>query len=290
MSTVALAVTDGILPFELGLACEVFGADMTGVADPWYDVVVCGPGPVRAGRFLLEPDDGLGHGFVMDRIDGETIPRKILRDGEFAPIRPQLAAQCGAIAARIHAVDHAPLPSDVGHQPAEAQIAQYRGLLDGFGEPHPALELALRWLEDEMPAAVSEAPIRLVHGDFRNGNFIVGPEGIRAVLDWELAHLGDPVEDLGWLCVRSWRFGHEDRRVGGFGDVPDLLDAYAAAGGATVDPAHLRYWEVFGTLKWGVICEMQSFTHLHGLVRSVELAALGRRVAETEWDLLELIS
>ncbi len=128
-----------------------------------------------------------------------------------------------------------------------------------------------------------------MHGDFRNGNFIVGPEGIRSVLDWELSHLGDPVEDLGWLCVKSWRFGHVDQPVGGFGPVDVLLAAYEHAGGGTVDPEHLHYWETFGTLKWGVICEMQSFSHLHGLVRSVELAALGRRIAEMEWDLLELI-
>ena len=128
-----------------------------------------------------------------------------------------------------------------------------------------------------------------MHGDFRNGNFIVGPDGIRAVLDWELAHLGDPVEDLGWLCVKSWRFGVADQRVGGFGTVDDLLAAYRAAGGREVDPLELRYWELMGTLKWGVICEIQAFTHLEGTVRSVELATLGRRVAEMEWDLLDLI-
>jgi aminoglycoside phosphotransferase (APT) family kinase protein len=242
--------------------------------------------PVPEVRFLLDADDGLGDGFVMARIEGETIPRKILRDEEYAGARPLLAAQCGAIAARVHAIDVGALPHLAAPSIAQ-QIAQYRALLDGFGEPHPVFELALRWLEAEAPA--TEGPPRLVHGDFRNGNFIVGPEGVRAVLDWELAHLGDPVEDLGWLCVRSWRFGHDDRRVGGFGTVNELLVAYTAAGGAPVDPDHLRYWEVFGTLKWGVICEAQCFTHLHGLVRSVELAALGRRVAETEWDLLELV-
>ncbi len=128
-----------------------------------------------------------------------------------------------------------------------------------------------------------------MHGDFRNGNLVVGPEGLRAVLDWELAHLGDPVEDLGWCCVRSWRFGVDDLRVGGFGGVDDLLDAYAAAGGDAVDAEHLHYWEVFGTLKWGVICGVQARTHLTGAVRSVELATLGRRIAETEWDLLRLL-
>jgi len=236
--------------------------------------------------FLLEPGDRLGSGFVMERIDGETIPRRILRDDAYAAARPRLARQCGQQAARIHALDPARLPS-LAVQGARDVIEQYRGFLDGFGEPHPAFELGLRWLTDHAPPDPPKTG--LVHGDFRNGNFVVGPDGIRAVLDWELAHLGDPVEDLGWLCVKSWRFGVNDQRVGGFGTVDDLLSAYWAAGGRDVDPVELRYWEAMGTLKWGVICEIQAFTHLQGAVRSVELATLGRRVAEMEWDLLELI-
>jgi aminoglycoside phosphotransferase (APT) family kinase protein len=236
--------------------------------------------------FLLEPDDGLGSGFVMERIEGETIPRRILRDETYAPARPLLARQCGEQAACIHALDPARLPA-LAVQGAREQIAVYRGYLDGFGEPHPAFELGLRWLAEHAPPDPPRPA--LVHGDFRNGNLVVGPDGIRAVLDWELAHLGDPIEDLGWLCVKSWRFGVTDRRVGGFGRVDDLLEAYRATGGGDVDPSRLRYWEATGTLKWGVICEIQAFTHLEGAVRSVELATLGRRVAEMEWDLLELV-
>ncbi len=243
--------------------------------------------PAPGVRFLLEPDDAIGAGFVMDRIDGETIPRKILRDDDYSMARVGMAHQCGEIAARIHAVDTGTLPA-LPVQGAQDQIAQYRALLDGFHEPHPVFELALRWLDANAPA-VPDRP-RLVHGDFRNGNFIVGPEGIRSVLDWELAHLGDPVEDLGWLCVKSWRFGNVDRRAGGFGSVDDLLAGYRAGGGDDVDLDSLRYWETMGTLKWGAICELQCFTHLNGLVRSVELAILGRRVCETEWDLLDLLA
>jgi aminoglycoside phosphotransferase (APT) family kinase protein len=243
--------------------------------------------PTPGVRFLLEPDEGIGSGFVMDRIEGETIPRKILRDREYATARNGLARRCGEIAARIHAVDTATLPALPVQGPLE-QVTQYRALLDGFREPHPVFELALRWLEGRAPPA-PDHPL-LVHGDFRNGNFIVGPEGIRSVLDWELAHLGDPVEDLGWLCVKSWRFGNVDERAGGFGSVDQLLDGYRAGGGGDVDLEVLRYWETMGTLKWGAICELQSFTHLNGLVRSVELAILGRRVCETEWDLLEILA
>ncbi len=243
--------------------------------------------PVPRLRLLLTPEHHLGSGFVMDRVQGETIARRILRDDAYANARPLLASQLGETAARIHAVDPDALPP-LTVMGAREQIAHYQSLLDTFGEPHPAFELGLRWLDMHMPPSAASAPA-LVHGDFRNGNLIVGPEGIRAVLDWELAHLGDPVEDLGWCCVKSWRFGVVDKVVGGFGDVPQLLDAYAAAGGGRVDEATLRYWIAFGTLKWGVICIAQAFTHLWGLQRSIELATLGRRVAEMEWDLLGIL-
>ena len=236
--------------------------------------------------FLLEPDDALGTGFVMERVEGETIPRRILREDAYATARSQLARQCGEQAARIHALDPSTLP-ELPVQGARELIHLYREYMDGFGEPHPAFELGFRWLIERAPPE-PPAPT-LVHGDFRNGNFVVGPDGLRAVLDWELAHLGDPVEDLGWLCVKSWRFGVTDRPAGGFGTVEDLLRGYLAAGGRDVDPDELRFWVAFGTLKWGVICEIQAFTHLHGAVRSVELATLGRRVAEMDWDLLELM-
>jgi len=242
--------------------------------------------PVPSVRLLLEPDDALGSGFVMDHVEGETIARKILRDDTYAAARPLLASQCGQIAALIHAIDTSSLP-DLPVSDGPTQAGQYRDLIDAFGEPHPAFELGLRWLDGRRPPPSGEP--RLVHGDFRNGNFIVGPEGIRSVLDWELAHLGDPVEDLAWLCVRSWRFGVNDLVVGGFGDVDDLLDAYQRAGGSRPDLDSLRYWIVLGTIKWGVICIAQAFTHLQGFVRSVELATLGRRVAEMEWDLLSLL-
>jgi Predicted aminoglycoside phosphotransferase len=242
---------------------------------------------VPAVRFLIDDADDLGAGFVMARVDGETIPRKLLRDDEYAAARPQLTDQCARAAAAIHALPVDGLPH-LAHQDAVTLIDQFRGIIDVLGEPHPAFELGLRWLADHATTLPETEPA-LVHGDFRNGNFIVGPDGLRAVLDWELAHLGDPIEDLGWFCVKSWRFGNVDRPAGGFGTVDDLLKSYATASGRVVSVEHLHFWEVFGTLKWGVICEMQASSHLQGLVRSVELAALGRRIAEMEWDLLDLL-
>jgi aminoglycoside phosphotransferase (APT) family kinase protein len=236
-------------------------------------------------RFVLDDADQLGAGFVMDRVEGETVPRKILRDEAYTTARPRLTQACAEQAARIHAVPTGTLP-DLAVLGASELLEQYRAVLDTFGEPHPAFELGMRRLAEHAPVVDEPA---LVHGDFRNGNLVVDGDGLRAVLDWELAHLGDPIEDLGWLCVKSWRFGVTDRHVGGFGDVEELCDAYTAAGGGVVDRDRLRWWEALGTLKWGVICEMQAQTHLQGLVRSVELATLGRRIAEMEWDLLELL-
>ncbi|MDF1602110.1 phosphotransferase family protein [Nocardioides sp. YIM 152315] len=218
---------------------------------------------------------------VMSRVEGESIPRRILRDAAYAAARPVLAAQCGRALARIHTIDPAAVP---GLQVSD-ELAAWRAVLDEHDQPHPAFELAIRWLEEHRPAP---AEPRVVHGDFRNGNLIVGPEGIRAVLDWELAHLGDPLEDLGWLCVRAWRFG-EEPVVGGFGSVDELVAAYEAESGTTVDRDALHWWHVLGTLKWGIICIHQTERHRSGATRSVELATIGRRVAENEWDLLQLL-
>jgi aminoglycoside phosphotransferase (APT) family kinase protein len=218
---------------------------------------------------------------VVSRLEGETIPRKLLRDDEWAGARSVLTAQCGRALGAVHAIDPARAPGLEGAD----QVATFRRVLDDLGEPHPAFELGFRWLERHRPDVRADA---VVHGDFRIGNLLVGPDGLRAVLDWELAHLGDPLEDLGWLCVKAWRFGQAPR-VGGFGTVDELVAAYEDASGTTVDRDALAWWEVVGTLKWGIMCVLQAATHLTGTIRSVELAALGRRVCEQEHDLLLLL-
>jgi aminoglycoside phosphotransferase (APT) family kinase protein len=240
--------------------------------------------PVPGVRFVLEPEDGLGSGYVMERLDGETIPRKILRDARFEAARPRLARQCGEILARLHAGDPA-RAAELSVAPARAQIDQYRTLYDAYDAPHPVFELAFRWLEAR---AAEPAKLALVHGDFRNGNLLIDAEGVRGVLDWELAHIGDPMEDLGWICVPSWRFGELDHPVGGFGAREDLFDGYEAGGG-TVDPQRVRFWEVLGTLKWGIICMTMVSIFRSGTDPSVERAAIGRRASETEIDLLMLM-
>jgi aminoglycoside phosphotransferase (APT) family kinase protein len=219
---------------------------------------------------------------VMERLEGETIARKILRDDDYAAARQLLTEQSAAALAGIHAIDPTAAPASLREAD---QLDEMRALLDGLGRPHPAFELGVRWLDANRPAPTDRT---VVHGDFRLGNLLVGPDGLRGVLDWELAHLGDPAEDLGWLCVRAWRFG-SPHPVAGVGSREDLLAAYAAAGGRRIEPDVLRWWEVLGTLKWGIICIVQAEAHLSGASRSVELATIGRRVCENEWDVLDLL-
>lgn len=223
-------------------------------------------------------DTPLGASYmILAAVEGETIARKILRDAEFDEARRVLPAQLGAALARLHAIDPSSLPALVESD----QVAQYRTMLDALDQPHPTFELAFRWLDEHRPPTTARA---IVHGDFRMGNVMVGPDGLRAVLDWELAHIGDPMEDLGWLCVKAWRFG-SPLPVAGVGRYEELFEAYEAAGGARIDPDVVRWWEVLGTLKWGIMCILQANAHLAGLTRSHELAAIGRRVCENEHDL-----
>lgn len=245
--------------------------------------------PVAEPLVRLEEDDDLGVGFVMALVEGETLGRKVVADDALAGARPRLARELGAALAAIHSVpvDDSGLPHARDTTPAAVvQLDQMSQLLDGFDVDRPVIEFALRRLRDDLPP---ERPLAVVHGDFRVGNVVVAPDGLRAVLDWELAHLGDPVEDLGWLCVRSWRFGGEGR-VGGVGDAADLLESYVSAGGSDVSERELDWWEAFGNVRWAVICMVQAWTHLGGVRRSVELAAIGRRVGEVEHDLMELLA
>jgi aminoglycoside phosphotransferase (APT) family kinase protein len=236
--------------------------------------------------FELAAEDGLGDAFVMRRVRGTAIARKLLRDPPYGEARQRIAGQLGEILARIHATDTASLPPLAARQAAD-QIAHLRGALDRLAEPQPVFELALSWLDRRKPAPV-ERPV-LVHGDYRTGNYLADESGVTAILDWEGAHLGDPVEDLGWLCVKSWRFGAIDQPAGGFGSREALWAAYRRAGGREVDPLRAHWWEVLGTARWGIICHQQAWRHLSGAVKSMELASIGRRAVETEVDLLQLL-
>ena len=235
-------------------------------------------------RCVLDPENGIGEAYVMDRLAGETIARKILRDDAFADVCPKLARQCGEILARIHSIDIEPLRDTLQVVDGRTQLARYRDLYDVYNYPHPVFELAFQWLEPRLKECNRAA---LVHGDFRNGNLLISPSGIEAVLDWELTHIGDPLEDIGWICVNSWRFGASEKLVGGFGDLKDLLQGYETAGGAHFTPDDVKPWIVFGSLKWGIMCmTMYQGFRADG---SVERAAIGRRASETEIDLVNLL-
>ena len=222
-------------------------------------------------------DDGVSS-LVTWHVEGETIARRILRDDRFALARDRLVDHLGRAAARIHRID---LGAVDGVDAADP-IAATRERLDELGEPHPTFELAFRWLEDHRPP---DRPPTLVHGDLRLGNVIVDEAGLAAVIDWELAFIGNPIADLGWLCAPAWRFGSA-RPAAGLGEREALLAAYTDESGVEVGLDELIWWEIASSLRWGVICIMQASRHRSGAVRSHELAAIGRRTCETEHDLL----
>jgi aminoglycoside phosphotransferase (APT) family kinase protein len=232
------------------------------------------------------PGEGpMGSGWtVLEALDGTSDPKAILA-GEGVPDPRLLIDQLAAALAAIHRI---PLEGDAisGLVEVEDPLAGLREVHERLGEPHPAFELAFRALAVGRPEQLRHT---VVHGDFRMGNLMVGAGGLTGVLDWELAHRGDPVEDLGWLCVPAWRFTRRDRPAAGLAPRAELLAAYERHSGVAVDPGALAWWELAGTLRWGVICVMQAFSHLSGARRSVEHAVIGRRACEVEWDLLELL-
>lgn len=232
---------------------------------------------------VCTPDDQLGEAYVMRRLEGETLGRRITRDEAFAAVRPGLARRCGEVLAQIHAAPTTNLPP-LAISDARGELERYEGIYRDLDARRPILEAAFRWLEATAPPP-PERPV-LIHGDFRNGNLMIHPEqGLVGVLDWELAHLGDPAEDLGWICVNSWRFGAWRKPVGGFGDYAELL----AGHGGDISLERVQFWQALGSLKWAVMCLMMYQSFATGADRSIERAMIGRRTSEAEIDLVTLM-
>jgi aminoglycoside phosphotransferase (APT) family kinase protein len=242
--------------------------------------------PAPAVEHVFAPEEGLGSGYLMERVPGETLARRLLRDDLYATARPKLAFQLGAAAARIHEIDPAKA-GELRQTTPQLSLEGSYALYQTNGGRRPVVEWAFRWLRERLPPP--QETLCVVHGDMRNGNIMVGADGLRAVLDWEAVHVGDPMEDLGWLCVPSWRFGVLDKPVGGFGPREELWAGYESVTGHKVDRDRALWWEVQGTLRWGLSCAMMGREFQNG-ERNVEKAAIGRRASETEMDLLGMLA
>ena len=241
--------------------------------------------PVPIILAVSKNEEELGDSYIMHFVEGESIARKILRDKEYKKALPILAYQCGEAIAKIHNVDINNF-SFLPKKPAEDQLEDLYSTYLSFEQPSPVFEYAYLWLKEQDFSNFQES---LVHGDFRLGNIIVNGEGLQSIIDWELAHIGNPLQDLGWVCGNSWRFGKNNKVVGGFGELEDLLKGYNSISKFQVNNEMVKCWQVFGTFRWGVICLIQAYAHLNGTINSIEKAAIGRRVSETEIDIVDLL-
>jgi aminoglycoside phosphotransferase (APT) family kinase protein len=239
-----------------------------------YEAGVKAPRPLR-----YVPDLDGREAFVMERLEGETVGRRIVR---MEGLPPSLPTQLADELAKIHAIPHTRLPFL-----QEARLERMIEEFDEVGEARPAIELGLWWLREHRPPP--REPV-VVHGDYRIGNVVVrAQEGLVGVLDWEFAHVDEPVRDLAFALVRAWRFGVPDKRLGGIGDVEPYLERYNELTGLDVRPEELDYWELAGNVGWAIGCLTQMQRHLSGLDRSVELAVLGRLGAEVEYEICHLL-
>ncbi len=223
-------------------------------------------------------------GMLMSWVDGETIPRRVMRETALAGARRRLAGQLGAALGALRTVDVTPLAhlAEPPEDPAAAAVAAVHAQVDAAGEALPALELGLRWLDLHRPPPMRA---RVVHGDFRLGNFIVAEDGLRAVIDWEFWHLGDPAEDVAWVCARPWRFGADAQTVAGIGAIADLLESL----GEAIEPERLHWWAMLAQAQWAAYCARQAALRREGAHASLERTVVARRVAEAEWDMLALL-
>lgn len=231
--------------------------------------------------------------YFMQRINGNAAGRFIVKDRSIAEARKKLHDELAASLARLHSIKQSERSLDLDFLPrreartlALEAVREIRDELSKFDEAHPAIELALNWLDANAPEADD---VVLIHGDFRTGNFLVSPEGLQGIVDWEFAHWGDRHEDISWLCMRDWRFGVIKKEVGGFADRAPFYEAYERHSGVKVDVRRVLFWEVMGNVRWAVGSIQQAERHLSGKDRGIEFASIGRRTCEMEFEMMRLI-
>ena len=246
----------------------------------------------EAGVTVPEPlwacadDDVLGRPFfVMRRVAGIAAGHQVVRVDRTAEQARALVVELANQLARIHtirppepALNFLELPCE---SPALVAVRAYRQALDTLRHTRPELEWALRWAEVTAPPL---GDLVLCHHDFRSGNLMVDDHTLTGVLDWEFAGWGDPMDDVGWVCAHCWRFGRDDRPVGGIGNRADFYRAYEQASGRTISPADVRYWEVMAHIRWAVIALQQEDRHLSGREVNLELALTGHVVPELAFE------
>ena len=239
--------------------------------------------------YIFDEEEDLGEGYLMDWMEGESVGSKISRGEEFKAIRPVLAKQCGQILGRLHSIDISATGLETVLEklkPIDYVSQQYK-IYKSLKVQRPMIEYVARWLLENPPR---DRPLCLVHNDFRNGNLLVNKlSGISGVLDWEIAHIGNPIRDIGWLCTPSWRFGVSKNTVGGFGMLNDLLASYEASGGSKLEQEELKFWMIFGSFWWAIACLLMEKSYENGEDKSIERPIIGRRISECEVDCVNLL-
>ncbi len=229
--------------------------------------------------------------FAMEFAPGIAAPTKIVRQPHWrGQAGEDLARRIGLELARMQTVrpgnpgvDFLALPAS---SPADHLVETFKAFLEKDPAPHPAIEWGVRFLALNAPR---DTEYVLTHGDFRTGNYLVDENGLTALLDWELAAWGHPLQDLCWFCMKFFRFGENGREAGGIADRKPFFEGYEKGSGRTLDPRQVHYWDIAANVRWAIISIQQTDRHLCGRPRSLELALTGRCTAEMEHEALRLI-
>jgi aminoglycoside phosphotransferase (APT) family kinase protein len=223
---------------------------------------------------------------IMERLPGVAAGHKVTRDPTLVPDPARLARELAENLARVHRIRPAhPGLEFLKTMRARDSIAHYRSYLDTLPRAYPVLEWGLRWCEINAPPREDTT---FIHRDYRTGNYLVHDGHLAGVLDWEFPAFGNPLEDVGWMCARCWRFARPDLPVGGIARLADFIPEYERASGRAVAQQDLTFWQVMAHLRWAVIALQQVERHLSGTEPSLELALTGHIIGQLELEILHL--